>query len=107
MPSVPRLPRSATGWLKEHIRGTANSAECTYTAASAKCFVCRTLLWKKGISMKEKKLLYLFDGAMGTYLAEQYNISVTRCEQLNLLHPEWVLAAHQAYIRAGAVSYHI
>ncbi len=54
--------------------------------------------------MKEKKLLYLFDGAMGTYLAEQHNISVTRCEQLNLIHPEWVLAAHQAYIRAGATA---
>ncbi|MCI8501226.1 MAG: bifunctional homocysteine S-methyltransferase/methylenetetrahydrofolate reductase [Oscillospiraceae bacterium] len=52
--------------------------------------------------MKEQGLLYLFDGAMGTYLADQYHMSVTRCESSNLLYPERVLAAHQAYIRAGA-----
>lgn len=54
--------------------------------------------------MKEKQLLYLFDGAMGTYLSEQYNTPITRCEQMNLLHPERVLAAHQSYIHAGATA---
>lgn len=44
----------------------------------------------------------LFDGAMGTYLAQQFRSFATKCEQLNIDSPERVLAVHRAYILAGA-----
>lgn len=44
----------------------------------------------------------LFDGAMGTYLAEKYEGSVNRCEVTNLKHPERVTSVHREYIAAGA-----
>lgn len=51
-----------------------------------------------------RNLLYLFDGAMGTYLSERYHTTLVRCELDNLFHPERVLAAHQAYLHAGATA---
>lgn len=44
----------------------------------------------------------LFDGAMGTYLAEKHAGGITRCELNNLRHPERVTQAHREYIEAGA-----
>lgn len=44
----------------------------------------------------------LFDGAMGTYLAQQFRSFATKCEQLNLDAPERILAVHRAYLLAGA-----
>lgn len=44
----------------------------------------------------------LFDGAMGTYLAQQFRSFATKCEQLNIDAPERVLAVHRAYLLAGA-----
>lgn len=44
----------------------------------------------------------LFDGAMGTYLAEKHEGGITRCELNNLRHPERVIEAHREYIAAGA-----
>lgn len=44
----------------------------------------------------------LFDGAMGTYLAQQFRSHEAKCELLNLSAPERVLAVHKAYILAGA-----
>ena len=52
----------------------------------------------------EKTIRYLFDGAMGTYLADLHHTSVIQCELNNQLYPERVLAAHQAYIHAGATA---
>lgn len=44
----------------------------------------------------------LFDGAMGTYLAEKHEGGITRCELNNLRHPDRVKEAHREYIAAGA-----
>ena len=44
----------------------------------------------------------LFDGAMGTYLAEKHEGGITRCELNNLRHPGRVSEAHREYIAAGA-----
>lgn len=44
----------------------------------------------------------LFDGAMGTYLAQQFRSFATKCEQLNIDAPERILAVHRAYLLAGA-----
>ena len=46
--------------------------------------------------------ILLFDGAMGTYLAQQFRSLSTKCEQLNISEPGRILAAHKAYILAGA-----
>lgn len=47
----------------------------------------------------------VFDGAMGTYLAEQYPQYASEiCEKLNLTHPEVVREIHRAYLKAGAVA---
>lgn len=44
----------------------------------------------------------LFDGAMGTYLAQQFRSFGAKCEQLNIDEPERILSVHRAYILAGA-----
>lgn len=47
----------------------------------------------------------LFDGAMGTYLAEQYpQYAAEVCEKCNITHPEIVAEIHCAYLEAGAVA---
>lgn len=47
----------------------------------------------------------LFDGAMGTYLAEKHpEITRMSCEILNIEHSDWVQEAHEAYLAAGAVA---
>lgn len=47
----------------------------------------------------------VFDGAMGTYLAEQYPRYATEiCEKLNISHPEVIREIHGAYLEAGAVA---
>lgn len=47
----------------------------------------------------------VFDGAMGTYLAEQYpQYTAEICEKLNLTHPEVIQEIHLAYLEAGAVA---
>ncbi len=47
----------------------------------------------------------LFDGAMGTYLSEQYPQYQTEiCERLNITHPEVIREIHRAYLDAGAVA---
>ena len=43
--------------------------------------------------MKEKEII-LFDGAMGTYLAQQYNIKIKQCEYANIEHPDFVKEVH-------------
>ena len=53
-------------------------------------------VWEK---LKQGPLL--FDGAMGTYYAEQVDRELTACEPANLSAPEIILAIHRAYIRAG------
>ncbi len=50
----------------------------------------------------ENDHILLFDGAMGTYLAAEYEDSVARCELSNIQHPERVIQAHRDYIAAGA-----
>ena len=45
--------------------------------------------------------LLLFDGAMGTYFAEQEDREASACELANLNAPDTILAIHKAYIRAG------
>lgn len=49
-----------------------------------------------------KKNVILFDGAMGTYMAQKFHTNIRRCEQENLSHPERVLEIHREYIAAGA-----
>ncbi len=44
----------------------------------------------------------LFDGALGTYLAQKYGVSVGGCERENLSHPERIAQIHAEYIAAGA-----
>lgn len=47
----------------------------------------------------------VFDGAMGTYLAEQYPQYATEiCEKLNITHPKVVQEIHRAYLEAGAIA---
>lgn len=46
--------------------------------------------------------ILLFDGAMGTYLAQQFRSFEAKCEQLNISAPERILSIHKAYILAGA-----
>lgn len=47
----------------------------------------------------------VFDGAMGTYLAEQYpQYAAEVCEKLNVTHPEVIRGIHGAYLEAGAVA---
>ena len=47
------------------------------------------------------KEIILFDGAMGTYLAQQHHIHIKQCEYENIDHPEIVQKAHLDYIEAG------
>ncbi|MEG0784215.1 MAG: bifunctional homocysteine S-methyltransferase/methylenetetrahydrofolate reductase [Christensenella sp.] len=54
------------------------------------------------MNLFQKSDFLLFDGAMGTYLAEKYADDDTRCELNNLSHPQRVTAAHREYIAAGA-----
>ena len=54
--------------------------------------------------MADNTLLYLFDGAMGTYLADKYGTEVFRSEFNNIKYPERVLDVHRAYIAAGATA---
>ena len=51
--------------------------------------------------LNNKKTL-LFDGAMGTYLAEKYNENVELCERLNIDNPSLILQIHKEYISAHA-----
>ena len=55
-----------------------------------------------GESMKEIEngRILLFDGAMGTYLASEYEDSIVRCELANIRHPQRVIRAHRDYIEA-------
>lgn len=47
----------------------------------------------------------VFDGAMGTYLAEQYpQFRGEVCEKLNMTHPEVICQIHREYLDAGAVA---
>ncbi len=47
----------------------------------------------------------VFDGAMGTYLAEQYpQYAGEICEKCNITHPEVIGEIHRAYLEAGAVA---
>lgn len=48
--------------------------------------------------------ILLFDGAMGTYLAQLFRDSQAKCELANLKNPDRILAIHQAYISAGATA---
>lgn len=43
----------------------------------------------------------LFDGATGTYLAQQHHIQIKQCEFENIERPDIVLKAHLDYIDAG------
>ncbi len=53
--------------------------------------------------LAEKPLI--FDGAMGTYLAEQFpQYREEICETLNVTHPEIIKEIHRAYLDAGAVA---
>lgn len=53
--------------------------------------------------IKEKPLL--FDGAMGTYLAEKYPEALKKnCEFFNIEHPEWIQKVHERYLNAGAAA---
>ena len=61
-----------------------------------------TILKMQGENMKLSKSVLLFDGAMGTYIAEKYGASVKQCEYLNLTQPNDVLEVHREYILAGA-----
>ncbi len=49
-----------------------------------------------------KDHILLFDGAMGTYYAQQYPDDTAKCEWANIHHPERVMAIHNAYLNAGA-----
>ena len=49
-----------------------------------------------------KDHILLFDGAMGTYYAQQYPDDTVKCEWANIQHPERVMAIHNAYLNAGA-----
>lgn len=44
----------------------------------------------------------LFDGAMGTYLEQEYGIPLGKTEEANLLHPETITDVHRKYIASGA-----
>lgn len=47
----------------------------------------------------------VFDGAMGTYLAERYpEYEGELCEKMNLTHPEVIREIHRSYLEAGAVA---
>lgn len=47
----------------------------------------------------------VFDGAMGTYLAEQYpQYAAEICEKLNMTHPAVIRDIHHAYLEAGAAA---
>ncbi len=51
--------------------------------------------------MKKGQVL-LFDGALGTYLAQKYGVSIGGCERENISHPERIAGIHAEYIEAGA-----
>jgi len=58
---------------------------------------------RKGSSLLENKRGYiLFDGAIGTYMAQKYNLNIKRCEIENIKNPANVEAIHREYIAAGA-----
>jgi len=44
----------------------------------------------------------IFDGAMGTYIAQKYQTNIRQCEYENLHNPVHVLKIHKEYIEAGA-----
>lgn len=46
--------------------------------------------------------ILLFDGAMGTYYAEQYPEDVLKCEWANKNHPARIAEIHREYLEAGA-----
>lgn len=48
------------------------------------------------------KDVVIFDGAMGTYIAQKYQTNIRQCEYENLHNPVHVLKIHKEYIEAGA-----
>ncbi len=50
--------------------------------------------------LKERPLL--FDGAMGTYLAQKTGGAPAQCELYNLSHPDLISGIHREYLAAGA-----
>lgn len=48
------------------------------------------------------KDVVIFDGAMGTYLAQKHQTNIRQCEYENLHNPVHVLKIHKEYIEAGA-----
>ncbi|HEX3027518.1 MAG TPA: bifunctional homocysteine S-methyltransferase/methylenetetrahydrofolate reductase [Clostridia bacterium] len=49
-----------------------------------------------------EKDVILFDGAMGTYIAQKYHTNIKQCEFENIANPGHVLTVHREYIEAGA-----
>jgi len=50
------------------------------------------------------KDVVLFDGAMGTYIAQKHHTNIRQCEYENLHNPVHVLRIHKEYINAGAMA---
>ncbi len=48
--------------------------------------------------------ILVFDGAMGTYLADCHPGQGKDCELSNLSHPQWIQEIHEKYLAAGAVA---
>lgn len=60
---------------------------------------------KRDIIKYLSKSPLLFDGAMGTYIAEKEEAPKEPvCERLNLTHPELIQEIHEEYLQAGAVA---
>ena len=49
----------------------------------------------------ENGRILLFDGAMGTYLASEYEDSIVRCELANIRHPQRVYTRASGLYRGG------
>lgn len=52
--------------------------------------------------MEKQQNPILFDGAMGTYIAQKFQTDIKYCEMENLDHPNRVLDIHREYSLAGA-----
>ena len=63
------------------------------------------MLYQGNIRDYLSKQPLLFDGAMGTYLADKYiQFGGESCEKWNLRYPERIKQIHKEYIDAGAVA---
>ena len=63
------------------------------------------MLYQGNIRDYLSKQPLLFDGAMGTYLADRYiEFGGESCEKWNLRYPERIKQIHKEYIDAGAVA---